>query len=67
MVNLWFSILRTIMAIAGKLALGGAEFCQPRVRYLHSYDLKCIVTSASLCLCVVISFVAGSILYINEG
>jgi len=55
------------MAIAGKLALGGAEFCQPRVRYLHSYDLKCIVTSASLCLCVVISFVAGSILYINEG
>jgi hypothetical protein len=35
------------MAIAGKLVLGGAEFCQPCVRYLRSDFLKYIVTSVN--------------------
>jgi len=57
MVNLWFSILRTIMAIVGKLALGGAEFCQPCVSHFCGEHLKFIK----------ISFMVNYVLYINEG
>jgi len=45
------------MAIAGKLALGGAEFCQPCVSHFRGEHLKFIE----------ILFMVNCVLYINEG
>ncbi|MCL2281696.1 MAG: hypothetical protein FWC26_00070 [Fibromonadales bacterium] len=45
------------MAIAGKLALGGAEFGQPCMNHFCDKSLKCID----------ILFMANDVLCINEG
>ncbi|MCL2282015.1 MAG: hypothetical protein FWC26_01700 [Fibromonadales bacterium] len=45
------------MAIAGKLALGGAEFCQPYMNHFCDEHLKCIE----------ILFMVNCVSCINEG
>jgi hypothetical protein len=49
------------MAIAGKFALGGAEFYQPSVRYFNNGSLKYIIASTIVSLFSCFSYIKREI------